>query len=274
MGITAGPSFTTEQGFEVSPLYLSVNYYRLMTLPEGQTQCAFGVQGFRSREDKKAGRQPVVLPPALAMVESIAAPLDFFRLSIQGVAYAAIKARWNSLGYTISDVYESGQPTATQYVYDASGFNIDGFNSVGFNAQGFNNHGYNLQGYNAQGFNALGYNCHGYNSAGFNEQGFNAEGYNMMGYNAEGYNIAGYNSQGYNAQGYDVFGYNADGLNAEGQSRPLPYMMPSTITHVDLSGSHVDLSGSHVDLSGSHVDLSGSHVDLSGSNTDLSGASV
>ena len=258
MGITAGPSFTTEQGFEVSPLYLSVNYYRLMSLPEGHTQCVFGVQGFRSREDKKAGRQPVVLPPSLSLIESTASPLDFFRMSIQGLAYAAIKARWTSMGYTISDVYESGQATASQYIYDASGFNVDGYNVLGFNAQGFNNHGYNTQGYNSEGYSALGYDSHGYNQAGFNQQGFNAlgfnmmgfnmqgynaDGFNMMGYNAQGYNAQGYNAQGYNAQGYNSEGYNVDGFNAEGQRRPSS----------DLSGSQTDLSGSQTDLSGSQA---------------------
>lgn len=282
MGITAGPSFTTEQGFEISLLYLSVNYYRLMSLPEGHTQCVFGVQGFKSREDKRAGRQPVVLPPSLSMIESTASPSDFFRMSIQGLAYAAIKARWASMGYTISDVYESGQATASQYIYDSSGFNVDGYNFLGFNAQGFNNHGYTAQGFNAQGFNALGYNVQGYNSMGFNEIGYNAEGFNMMGYNAEGYNkdgytmmgynaegynMQGYNREGFNSQGFDIFGYNAQGLNAEGNPRPVPIMIPSTVSvHVDASGAHVDLSGVHVDLSGAHVDLSGVHVDLSGSN--------
>ena len=276
MGITAGPSFTTEQGFEISLLYLSVNYYRLMSLTEGHTQCVFGVQGFKSREDKRAGRQPVVLPPSLSMIESTASPSDFFRMSIQGLAYAAIKARWASMGYTISDVYESGQATASQYIYDSSGFNVDGYNFLGFNAQGFNNHGYTAQGFNAQGFNALGYNVEGYNASGYNEQGFNKggfnimgfnvdgfnkDGYTMMGFNADGFNIHGYNAQGLNAQGYDMSGYNLQGLNAEGQTRPLPMMIPSTMSvHVDASGSHVDLSGSHVDLSGSSVNLSGAHV--------------
>ena len=266
MGITAGPSFTTEQGFVVSPLYLCVNYYRLMSLPEGHTQCAFGVQGFRSRDDKKAGRQPVALPPVLSMIESTASPDDFFRMSIQGLAYAAIKARWTSMGYTISDVYEAGQATASQYIYDASGYNVDGFNSIGFNLQGYNSHGFNAQGYNAQGYTALGYNAQGYNAQGFNSQGFNAEGYNSFGFNAEGYNAEGYTVQGFNAQGYNAQGYNAQGFNAEGynsagynalgfnaQGQHYP-MMPSTMSvHVDLSGSHVDLSGSNTDLSGASV---------------------
>ena len=253
MGLTAGPSFTTEQGFTLTTLYLSINFYRFLTTTDGRMQCVFGVQAFKSRDDKLSGRQPINLGPHLSTVETFVPQSDFYRLSLQGVAYNAVKSRWANEGFTVADVQEGGQPAATQYIYDSNGFNIDGYNVLGFNSAGFNNHGYNAAGYNVNGYNALGYNGSGYNSAGFNAQGYNEAGYDMMGFNRDGWNASGFGRDGYNQQGLDV----------HGNPRPTPspmYYTPSTVTaYLDMSGSQVDVSGSQVDVSGSHVDVSGSN---------------
>ena len=274
MGIIAGPSFTTEQGFTLTTLYLSVNFYRFLTSQDGRMQCVFGVQAFKSREDKLSGRQPINLGPHLSTVESFVSQSDFYRKSVHGVAYSALKSRWASEGFTLQDVYESAQPGETQYVYDSNGFNIDGYNALGFNSAGFNNHGYNALGYNSAGYNALGYNAQGYNSGGFDSTGYTVDGYDMMGFNRDGWNRSGFGRDGYNQQGLDI----------NGNPRPEPPVMPvyvSTMVSVsdlsgstDLSGSSTDLSGSSTDLSGSSTDLSGSSTDLSGSSTDLSGSST
>jgi hypothetical protein len=266
MGIIAGPSFTTEQGFILSTLYLSVNFYRFLTSQDGRMQCVFGVQAFKSREDKLFGRQPIHLGPHLSTVESFVSQTDFYRMSVHGVAYNALKSRWASEGYTLQDVYEAAQPGATQYIYDASGYDIDGYNALGFNAAGFNNHGYNALGFNSAGFNAIGYNAEGYNSGGFNSSGYTADGYDMMGFNRDGWNRSGFGRDGYNQQGLDV----------NGNPRPEPPSMPpsTSTTYMDMSGSQTDVSGSSTDLSGSSTDLSGSSTDLSGSSTDLSGSST
>ena len=264
MGLIAGPSFTTEQGFVLTTLYLSVNFYRFLTSQDGRMQCVFGVQAYKSRDDKIAGRQPINLGPHLSTVESFVPQSDFYRLSVHGVAYNAVKSRWANEGYTVQDVHEGGQPGAAQYIYDSNGFNIDGYNVLGFNAAGFNNHGYNQQGYNMNGYNALGYNAQGYNSAGFNSTGYNEAGYDMMGFNRDGWNAAGFGRDGYNQQSLDV----------NGNPRPAPpTMSPSTnTTYMDMSGSQTDASGSQMDASGSHVDMSGSQVDVSGSHVDVSGS--
>lgn len=248
MGIIAGPSFTTEQGFTLTALYLSINFYRFLTTTDGKMQCVFGVQAFKSRDDKLSGKQPINLGPHLSTVETFTPHADFYRQSLHGVAYSALKSRWGNEGYTLTDVHETGQPSATQYIYDSAGFNIDGYNLLGFNSAGFNNHGYNAAGYNVNGFNALGFNALGFNSAGFNEQGYNEAGYDMMGFNRDGWNSAGFGRDGYNQQGLDVNG------NPRPQPIvPSPHMVQSTVMiHVDLSGVPVDLSANSV-----HVDVSG-----------------
>ena len=206
MGVIVTPSFTTEHGFVIAELYLSINYCRLITNTDQQMQCIFTIQAYTSRDDKRANKAPLNLPSNLSTVEIVLPHDDFYRMSIYGIAYQAIKSRWSSLGYQLQDIYEPSQPTSSQYIYDSSGYAVDGYNSIGFNRAGYNRDGYNATGYRADGFNIFGYNAPGYNMSGFNAQGYNAEGYDITGFNAQGWNTEGFGRDGYNAQGLDVHG--------------------------------------------------------------------
>jgi hypothetical protein len=210
MGITAGPTFTTDSGFILNEIYLSVNFFRMLTCPDGNIQCAFGVTAYMSRADKQAGRSPIPLNTTLSTIETFLTPIDFLRNSLHGVAYNAIKARWNSYGYTVTDVNEPGQEPSTFYTYNSSGFNVDGYNAEGFNESGFNAAGFGTDGYNTEGYDKYGFDRQGYNSSGFNENGYNAGGYDTTGFNKDGWDK-------------DVFGrdgYNMEGLDREGNPRP------------------------------------------------------
>ena len=222
MGITAGPSYTTEQGFVISPLYLSITNMRFNLLPQNTFQAIFTVQAYKSREDKHMGRAPISIPSHLQLAENFIHAKDFYRKSVYQLGYEAAKIRWALSGYSLQDIFEEGQPHGTQYIYDVSGFNIDGFNAAGFAADGFNAAGFNTQGYDRDGFNGEGYNAEGYNRLGFDRDGYNAEGYNSLGFDREGYNSSGYNSVGFDKDGYDVDGYDVNGLDRNGNLRPQP----------------------------------------------------
>ena len=250
MGVTAGPSYTTETGFTVSPLYLRINFFRLLNVTDSVIQASFGIQAYRSLPDQESNHAPIALPLYLSTAEIFITPTDLLRQSLYGIAYGALKLRWAAEGYTMTDVFEEGQPRPHQYVYDASGFNIDGFNSLGFKPDG----------YDAAGYDKNGYNKAGYDRNGYNILGFDGMGYNLAGYDSLGFDRFGFNSDGWDREGFGRDGYNAQGLDRLGNPRPI------IIPH-DLSGSTVqDLSGAVQDLSGSTVqDLSGSTVqDLSG----------
>lgn len=206
MGITVGPSYTTEQGIVISPLYLSMNYVRALTLADGKIQIAFGFNGYTSREAKAEGRSPVTLPSSLSTAESFIVPKDLLLQSLHGLAYTVLKGALGQQGYTVSDVLESGQLPSTYYTYSPNGRNADGYDSLGFNVQGYNAQGYNSMGYNSLGYNAQGFNASGFNAAGYNAQGFNAGGYDMMGYNTDGFDKDGFAHDGYNIQGLDRYG--------------------------------------------------------------------
>jgi len=244
MGITVGP-YTTDEGFVLSAMYLSVDSFRLVkTLSRDVLGCTFTVSAYQSRDSFRGGASSIKIPQHLANCEMFIRPNDFYSQTIYGLAYQRIKEVWESQGYTITDVHEPQQPSPTTYIYDASGYNFAGFNVngldlEGYNAQGFDSEGYNRQGYNVQGFNAQGFNAQGFGPDGFNaqgldyfgfnrdgidkdgynRQGYDAEGYNRQGFNAEGYDREGYDRQGYNSEGYDRLGYNAQGINANGQSQ-------------------------------------------------------
>lgn len=205
MGITAGPSYTTEQGFVISPLYLSITNMRFNLLPGGTFQTIFTVQAFKSREDKHLGRAPIPLPSHLELAESFIQSKDFFRKSVFQIGYEAAKVRWAISGYVLNDVFEEGQPGGAEYIYNSTGFNIDGYNSEGFGVDGFNSSGFDNDGYDRDGYNA---------------QGYNRDGYNRLGYDQDGYDRDGYNAQGYDKDGYDREGYDIAGIDKDGNPRP------------------------------------------------------
>jgi hypothetical protein len=269
MGIIAGPSFVTEQGFVLSNLYISVNFYRFLTTSDGRIQYVFGVQAFKSREDKLAGRQPIHLSTNLSTVEGFLYQIDFYRKSLQGLAYDAVKSRWASEGYVVEDIYEPSQPSSIEYIYNSQGYGIDGFNINGFNRAGFN----------AEGFNAAGYSVSGYNALGYNSQGFNSAGFNALGYNEAGYDIMGFNSDGWNPQGFGRDGYNQQALDIHGNPRPAMLPVSPQKPYTDLSGVSTIYMNLSVNVSTNQTDLSGSHhhFDISGmdlSGTDLSGTDL
>jgi len=235
MGITAGP-YTTEEGFTIPTVYLSIDCFRLL---KAHASVNFGtlfvVNAYRSRDDKLAGRQALRMPAHLTNVEMFLAPDDFYKQTLYGYAYTAIKNVWTAAGYTVNDVHEAGQPYPNTFIYDASGFNFLGFNSAGLDVEGYGEDGFNLAGwdrehYDREGFNAAGYNRGGYNKDGFNAEGFDVMGFNDAGYNKDGYDKTGYNAAGFNRDGYDKNGFNKDGwdyqgfnaagVNAAGESRP------------------------------------------------------
>ena len=209
MGVTISPPFVTREGYTVTNMYLSVDSFRLLNLGQKHYQCVFTLKAHISRAAKGAGAAPISLPQNLEQIETTLMSIDFSRQTIYGQAYTALVSVWQAAGYTLTPILEAGEPSPVDYIYDASGYNVDGFNSIGFNAAGYDVNGFNAQGYNADGFNAQGYNAAGYNAQGYNSSGYNASGYNMMGFNTLGYNAEGYDAQGYNAEGYNAQGINA-----------------------------------------------------------------
>lgn len=107
MGITAGPTYITDHGFVISPLYLSINNIRLNFVGNGSYQCICNVQGFKSKEDKVAGRQPISIPHYLALMDTVTTSAQL--TNIFDFAYKIIKARWSAAGYQVDNVYDPGQ---------------------------------------------------------------------------------------------------------------------------------------------------------------------
>ena len=111
MGITAGPTYITDHGFVISPLYLSINNIRLNFVGNGSYQCICNIQGFKSKEDKVAGRQAINIPHYLALMDSLTTSDQL--TNIFDFAYKIIKARWSAAGYQVDNVYDPGQPGYT-----------------------------------------------------------------------------------------------------------------------------------------------------------------
>ena len=107
MGITAGPTYISDNGFAISPLYLSINNRRVNFVGNGSYQCICNVQGFKSKEDKAAGRQPITIPHYLAMMDSLTTSDQLTNMF--ECAYKIIKARWSAAGYQVDNVYDPGQ---------------------------------------------------------------------------------------------------------------------------------------------------------------------
>jgi len=109
MGLTVGPSYTTEYGIVISALYLSIDFMRFMIDTHGNIQCTFTVQGFNSLADKKNGRQSIHLPQNLTVISKSTRATLLNSSSVYEFAYNAVKELWIQTGYEITDVYESGQ---------------------------------------------------------------------------------------------------------------------------------------------------------------------
>lgn len=190
MGIEVGPTYTTEQGFQVSPLYVSVTTFRLLLTPDGVTyHCMFEFQGYKSREDKQAGRSAIPLPRQHSFAETLINYRDFIRYDIFELAYKVAKNAFG--GYTVSDVYEPNQVNASTFCFNAQGIDMDGYNTAGFDKDGFNREGYNAQGYDRDGYDSSGYDVDGYDRNGFNQAGYDKDGYDMYGYNQAGFDKDG-----------------------------------------------------------------------------------
>lgn len=127
MGITAGPSYTTDQGFVLSPIYLNIGSVTIQATEDSQPLGAiFNIFGYKSYQDRLSGNQPINLPYSLSVIQTTIDYKDAFRQSVFGLAYDIIAARWQSAGYTTENVLEPGQPLPKQYIYDSSGLDIDG----------------------------------------------------------------------------------------------------------------------------------------------------
>jgi hypothetical protein len=144
----------------------------------------FEFQGYKSRDDKKAGRSALALPRQHSFAETLINYREFIRYDIFELAYKVAKQAFG--GYTVSDVYEPNQVNASTFCFNAQGIDIDGFNTSGYDQDGYNREGFNAQGYDRDGYNANGYDSSGYNRYGFDQYGFDRDGYDAMGYNQAG----------------------------------------------------------------------------------------
>ena len=127
MGITAGPTYTTDEGFVLSPIYLHIHFVNIEATEDTQPLNAiFKLAAFKSYEDRLAGKEEIHLPSNLSTVVTTIDPKDAFRQSVFGLAYDIVKTAWVAEGYTVENVLEPGQPLARQYVFDVSGLDIDG----------------------------------------------------------------------------------------------------------------------------------------------------
>lgn len=207
MGLIA-LNYITSQGFVVPQLYLQITSIRMLKTLQGPTYgMSYGVQAYKSIEDKEAGVSPIPLPNYLAYAEEVLSANDFYDQTIFGFAYTAVKRVWESHGFIVQDYYPQ-PPTPTTYIYDCSGYSFRGFNCAGYDA-----HGYNKDGFNKDGFDKEGYD----------RDGYNAQGYNREGYDREGYDSNGYNKRGYDREGYDINGCSIRGIDRNGEPcNPIP----------------------------------------------------
>ena len=135
-------NYTTNEGFLVPQLYIQVNSIRMLkTLQGSDYGMAYGSLAYKSLADKDSGASPISIPMYLAMVEQYLTANDFYKQTIFGYAYDAIKVAWQNAGYTVEDYYPQ-PPTPTTYIYDCSGYNFDGYNCAGYDREGYDRQGY------------------------------------------------------------------------------------------------------------------------------------
>ena len=244
-------NYTTNEGFLIPEMYILVNSIRMLkTLSGPNYGMVYTSIAYKSVDDKDNGYSPIAIPQYLTNVEEFLTASDFYKQTIFGFAYDAIKRAWEAQGYTVQDYYPH-PPTPTTYTYDCSGYNFDGFNCAGYDREGYDKDGFNAAGWDRQGYGRDGFNAAGYDREGFNREGYDIDGYNRQGYNAEGYDRQGYDINGYNAAGFDRNGYDREGYDAQGYDR-----QGCNRQHVDISGNPCpaqDISGNTVDVSGNTV---------------------
>lgn len=217
MGILAGPSFITMEGFQIPGVYLTIETMEFKRVLKGSAYVAsFRIHAYKDRENRIQGTNPLTLNNRLRYIEVPVSADAFYFKTPYAIGYEAIKAKWTKEGYTVSDVFEVGQKPATAFIYDTEGydyhgFNVSGVDREGYDRQGFNTAGIDREGYNQDGYNQAGYNRQGYDTNGFNKDGYKADGYNAAGYDRDGYNATGYDQDGYDREGFNVAGYNAAG---------------------------------------------------------------
>jgi hypothetical protein len=198
--------YVTQEGFDVSGLYVQVESIRILKTLEGSAYgCSFTSSAWKSPQDKQSGTRAIPIPMYLANAESFLQADDFYDQTVFGIAYAALKQNWINAGYQVQDYYPN-PPTPTTYIYDCSGYNFRGFNCAGYDREGYDRAGFNKDGWDREGYGRDGYNAEGYNRAGYDRDGYDRQGYDMFGYDREGYDRQGYDRQGCNREHLDKDG--------------------------------------------------------------------
>ena len=131
MGITVGPTYITDQGFEVSPLYLSLASTRILPLGNGNVQFTCMFNAYKSRDDKVAGRNPITLPYGQNIGEMIITNSQLNQTPFYTLVYNSVQNVFS--GYTLSNVFETDQIDYSQYIYNSNGYDING--NLGPNVQ-------------------------------------------------------------------------------------------------------------------------------------------
>ena len=109
MGITVGPTFTTDSGFTVEGLYISIDTLRYTITPDNDVHSVFTVQAFKSRDDKKNGCKSITLPQYLKSFDTFLDKNTLQSGNIFTIAYEIVRRAWAMAGFMIVDIIEPGQ---------------------------------------------------------------------------------------------------------------------------------------------------------------------
>ena len=94
MGITIGPTYITEEGFEISPLYLSIANTRILPLGNGNSQVTFVFEAYKSRQDKKDNRAAIKLPYGRNISDIIIETNTLSQKSLFELAYTSLQGNF------------------------------------------------------------------------------------------------------------------------------------------------------------------------------------